>query len=170
PPVTDEFAVIIADRRDDLASITGRIDTAADVDVVLMVPRSVRALRDATVWPHIAAHVRRRGIVLRVASPRGDIRAFARANGIPAATSLRGLRRSRTHRLAVGEREFTAPGVPVRTALRAGLFGVMLFGIFFTACSTIPPATIVLVPRSEAMTETMVATLNPVIELGDVEN
>ncbi|MQA00503.1 MAG: hypothetical protein GEU80_14435 [Dehalococcoidia bacterium] len=170
PPVTDEFAVIIADRRDDLASITGRIDTAADVDVVLMVPRSVRALRDATVWPHIAAHVRRRGIVLRVASPRGDIRAFARANGVPAATSLRGLRRSRTHRVAVGEREFAVPGQPVRTALRAGLFGVMLFGIFFTACYTIPSATIVLVPRSEEVTESMVATLNPIVDVGDVEN
>jgi len=74
--------VMVARRDDDLAALIGRIDTAPDIDLVLVVPRQARALREATVWAHVSAHVRRRGIALGVVSPRGDVRAHARANGL----------------------------------------------------------------------------------------
>ena len=50
---------LIAKPDDDAASIIGRIDTADDVQLVLMVPRNARELRDPNAWSHIAAHVRR---------------------------------------------------------------------------------------------------------------
>ncbi|MQC17939.1 MAG: hypothetical protein DWG80_02555 [Chloroflexi bacterium] len=63
--------MVVATGEDDVASVVGRIDVADSPEVILIVRRDARALRRPSAWPHIAAHVRRRGIELGVVSPRG---------------------------------------------------------------------------------------------------
>ena len=80
-------ATIVARRDDDWLAVTGRIDTATEPDIMLLVPRGARALRSAAAWAHVAAHVRRRGIALGVVS-RARRRARARARQRAASSAL----------------------------------------------------------------------------------
>src|SRR5690606_26398447 len=77
-------AVVIATAEDDVSSVVGRIDTADSPEVILIVRRDARAFRRGTAWPHVAAHVRRRGIELGVVAPRAEVRSHAKANGLKA--------------------------------------------------------------------------------------
>ena len=165
---TDLGTTIVATAADDVASIVGRIDTAAEVDVVLVVPRRARLLRQPGTWAHVAAHVRRRGITLRVLAARRDVRADARANGLAAAASLRSLRRARRRRVTVGEREFELPAMPGPTLLRfIALFGVVALA-FIGGCYAVPTAEIVIVPPSTVMTASASVRVNPIAEGIDV--
>ena len=167
PDSTGAGVTIVATSRDDVASILGRIDTAEDIEVVLVVPRAARALRQPAAWAHIAAHVRRRGITLHVVAARGGVRSEARANGLPAARSLRGLRRNR-RRVTVGEREFEIPGVPWGSLARAGGMLIVVGSAAGFACLTVPSAEIVIVPPSEPMTRTLRVHVNPIVDEPDV--
>jgi len=162
-----ESAVVVASADDDVASVVGRIDTADSAEVVLVVRRDARALRRATAWPHIAAHVRRRGIELGVVSPRGDVRAYARDNGLRAARGPRGLR-SRERQIRIGEREFPLPAIPWASLLR-GVVALAIFGVLFSvACYQIPTAQVYLVPASEEFQATGSARPNAVVASSDL--
>ena len=168
PDRDGRLVTIVASFRDDVASILGRIDTAEEIEVVLVVPRAARALRQPAAWAHIAAHVRRRGISLYVVAARGGVRSEARANGLPAARSLRGRRRGR-RRFTVGEREFELPGMPWGGLARAGAVLLFVGAAAGVACLTVPSAEIVIVPPSEPMTRTLRVRVNPVAAEPDVE-
>ncbi len=160
-------ATIVARRDDDWLAVTGRIDTATEPDIMLLVPRGARALRSAAAWAHVAAHVRRRGIALGVVSPRGDVRAHARANGLRAARSTRGLRRG-PWRLRLGARVFTIPKPRLGSSLR-GLFllaAVALAGV--AACYQLPSARIVIVPASEPISREAQVRPQPLTEAPDI--
>ncbi len=159
---------LVARRDDDLSSLIGRIDTASDIEIVLFVPRQARALREATVWAHVAAHVRRRGLSLGVVSPRGDVRAHARANVLRAARSPGGLRRG-PWRLRFGSREFLVPRPQMGTLTRGVLLVVAVVFAGVTACYMIPSAQIVVVPRSEPFSLETQVRLQPLLQEPDLE-
>ncbi|MDO9443976.1 MAG: hypothetical protein Q7K37_01570, partial [Dehalococcoidia bacterium] len=115
-----DAVVVTASRYDDVPAVIGRIDVAASNEVVLIVPRDVRALRRANAWPHLAAYARRSGITLGVIADRRDVRAHARAHGLPAASSLQGLRLTRV-RGALRDGDAGTPGGRMR--LQIGIVG-----------------------------------------------
>ncbi len=160
-------ATLVARRDDDLAALIGRIDTAPDIDLVLVVPRQARALREPAVWAHVAAHVRRRGIALGVVSPRGDVRAHARANALRAARTPRGLGRG-PWRLRLGSREFVVPRPRLGAATRGALLLVAVALAGVTACYAVPSARIVVVPPSEPFTRSAEVRLQPLLSAPDL--
>ncbi|MCY4640972.1 MAG: baseplate J/gp47 family protein [Chloroflexi bacterium] len=147
--------------------MVGRIDTATEPDIMLFVPRRARALRSATAWAHVAAHVRRRGISLGIVSPRGDVRANARANGLRAARSPRGLRRG-PWRLQLGGRRFLIPKPRLGSSFRGLLLlaAVALAGV--AACYQLPSARIAVVPASEPFSRQAQVRPQPLTETPDV--
>ncbi len=167
--VLEEGATIVARGEDDAASITGRIDTAPDVNVVLVVPRQARRLRQAGAWPHLAAHARRHGITLRVVSPRGDVRRHARNNGLRAVRRPGQLRSGQGLRLRVGDSIVRVPAPPVGPFLRVGVVGVVIAGGFVAACYQVPSATIMVAPNSETYTASRELQLSPVAQDTDLD-
>ena len=162
-------AAIIATGDDDVASITGQIEVASQLEVILIVPRGARPMRDPAMWPHLAAHARRRGVELLVVSPRRDVRAHAADNGLRAATSIRRVRRAAHYRFNVGNRTFKVPHMQWGRWLRGGLLVVGIGAIGIVACYAVPTAEIVIVPVSIEIRTTVTARLDPLAEAPDLE-
>jgi hypothetical protein len=161
--------VITAEHDDDAASIIGRINTAEEIDLVLMVPRSARGLRDSTVWPHIAAHVRRNGIMLSVVAARRSVRLAVADNGLRVAGSLRALRRQRSRRLRLGAREFELSGLRVLGLVRWLAVPVIVAAGIGAVCYSVPTAEIVIVPPSEPFAQTATVRVDAVADEADLE-
>lgn len=166
-PFEDESAVVVATVEDDVASVVGRIDIADSPEVILVVRRDVRALRRATAWPHIAAHVRRRGIELAVVSPRGDVRSHARANGLRSARTPGGLRPRRYYISALG-RDLIIPPVPWGRIIRGSMIVVALGTIGVVGCYRVPSAQVTIIPASEEIVAVGEARPNAVVERSDL--
>ncbi len=160
-------AAIVARRDDDLASIIGRIDTATEIELVLIVPRAARRLRTPGVWPRLSAHVRRRGIALAVVAARRDVRYQARASGFHAVRSLRGLRP--LLRVRVGAREFDLPAVRPGRVLRWLVPPALLVAASVSACYVVPSAEVVIVPPAESFTRSVTVRIDPVAETPDID-
>ena len=160
---------IVADQDDNLATVMGRIDFAEDPELVLIVPRRARALRDPGVWPRLAAHARRRGISLGVVAARRDVRNHAQNSGLEAAGSLRALRRPRFRRVQVGAREFDLPRLRPFRALRWLALPALAGALFVTACYVVPSAEIVIVPPAEPFTRSTLVRIDPVADEADLE-
>ncbi|MSP22420.1 MAG: hypothetical protein EXR66_05320 [Dehalococcoidia bacterium] len=82
---------VLLERGDDVATVLGRIEAAADPEVVLVVPRGVASVRTAPAWARLSGHVRRRGLTLRVVAARAEVRGYARQTGLGAARTWQGL-------------------------------------------------------------------------------
>jgi hypothetical protein len=162
-------AAIVASADDDVASITGRIDIASDLEVVLIVPRGARALRDPAPWPHLAAHARRRGVDLLVVSPRRDVRAHATDNGLRAGSSIGRVRRAPQHRFSIGGRSFTVPRMNLGRWVRGALLAVGIAAIGIVGCYAVPSAEIVIVPVSNPVSTTVSARLDPLADEPDIQ-
>lgn len=163
----DESAVIVATADDDVASVVGRIDIADAPEVILVVRRDVRALRRPTAWPHIAAHVRRRGIELAVVSPRSDVRAHARANGLRSSRTPGGLRPQRYYISALGQ-DLVIPPVPWGRIVRGSMIVVALGTIGVVGCYRVPSAQVTIIPASEEISASDEARPNAVVERSDL--
>ena len=162
-------ATVVAQADDGILDVVDRIEAANNLEVVLVVPRDVRSLRDPAAWPHIAAVAKRNTLALGVVAARGDVRSFARQNGLPAAASISGVVRSPTHRLRLGDREFYIPRMAWGGAFRAVLLVAGLWLLGFVACNTIPSAEVVIVPASEEVTASIRMRLNPIANVADLE-
>lgn len=161
---------MIAQPDDDVASVAGRLDAATDAHVVLVVPRRVSALREAMAWPYLAAHARRRGLVLRVVATRAEVRRHAQRAGLEAAGSFRALRRGGRYHLSLGSRDFLLPAGSIGALLHGGgtlLAVAMLVG---GACYFVPAAKVVVVPPSQPLTAYVEVRLNPLAEESDVQS
>ena len=155
---------LIAKPDDDAASIIGRIDTADDVQLVLMVPRNARELRDPNAWSHIAAHVRRHGIALGVIAARRDVRHHAQDNGLAVAGSSGGLRRLRPPTMRVGAREFPIPRLNVLALIRWLILLVAVATALIATCYVLPEAQIVIVPPSKPFTSSSEVRVDPLAD------
>ena len=162
-----EAAVVVATGEDDVASVVGRIDIADSPEVILIVRRDARALRRATAWPHIAAHVRRRGIELGVVSPRNDVRSHAKANGLKASRTPNGLKPTVEYVDVMGRR-VEVPPVPWGRIVQGAMILFALSTITFMACYRVPSATITIVPPSEPVTASGTARANALADDNDV--
>ncbi len=163
-PFTDDTVVVTAVADDDVPSVIGRIDLAVADQVVLVVPREVRALRRANAWPHLAAHARRNGITLGVIADRAEVRAHAKAHGLPAATAIRGLRGARP-RGSVRDGDAGTPAWGMR--IRLAVLALSVAAAVLVACYRVPSATVVIVPPSETYVVSRQAQVNAVIDASD---
>lgn len=165
----DGRGTVVARADDGILDVVDRIEATGTTEVVLMVPREARALRDPAAWPHIAAVAKRNALALGVVAARGEVRGYARQNGLPAAASVGGVVRSSHHQMRLGDREFHIPRVAWGGLIRAGVLGVGLYVVAIVACNTIPSAEIVIVPASEEMTASGRLRLSPIASEPDIE-
>lgn len=166
--LTGDSALVIATADDDVASVVGRIDTAESPEVMLVVRRDAKALRQPSAWPHIAAYVRRRGIELGVVAPRADVRNHAKVNGLRAARSPGGLH-PQVEYLDIMGRRVVVPPVPWGRIVRGSMIIVALSTVTFLACYRVPSATITIVPPSEVATATGSARANALTDNNDLD-
>lgn len=152
---------IVADRNDDASSVIGHMDVAREVDLLLVVPRRAHRLRDAIEWSHIAAHVRQRGLHLRVLTSRGDVRQYAEDAGISAARTIRGLRPRSALRLPLGSRNFVLRMPPIAPILQAVVLVTVIVLAIGAVWTYVPSAEILIAPPSESLTTTTRVRLNP---------
>jgi len=171
PPSADSStrATVVARADDGILDVVDRIEAAGTPEVVLVVPREARALRDPASWPHIAAVAKRNVLALGVVAPRGDVRSYARQNGLPAATSVGRVVRSPHHRITLGDREFYVPRIAWGGLIRGAVLVAGLWVVGLVACNTIPSAEVVIVPASEEVSSSMRVRLNPIADEPDLE-
>ena len=155
---------IAAGRDDDASSIIGRLDTAEEVEVLLVVPRRAHGLRDAMVWPRIAAHVRQRGLALRVLASRREVRQHAESAGLPSARTVRGLRPRPALRLPLGAREVVLRAPPLAPLLKFAGFAAVVVVVVGALAFYVPSADIVVAPPAEPLSGSLRVRLNPVAE------
>ena len=162
-------ATVVARREDDASSIIGRIDTASEVEVLLVVPRRARGLREAMAWPRIAAFARQRGISVHVLASRRDVRQHALNAGLRAARTSTGLREMPTLRIPLGPRELTLRPPSLTPLLRLAAFAaipVLAFGAF---AYYVPSADIFIAPPGEPLTTSVRVHISPVGETSIAE-
>ncbi len=169
-PMRDPYATVIAADDDDLASVTGRIDTAPAMNVVLVIPARARGLREAGIWPHVAAHVRRRGIALGVVCTRRDVRGYARENGLAAARSIARLFAPARRRVAFGDYAVVIPHLPARRVSTAVIALALVVAVGFVGCVAVPSAQVVLVPQGQALTTSLQVRLSTIANTSDLSN
>ncbi len=167
-PTMPSSSVIVARPEDDVASVTGKIDTAEFIDVVLVVPRAARRLRQPSAWAHLAAHARRRGMVLRVVSPRRDVRAHARANGLRAVSRLRQLQRTGLQ-VTIGGHTLRAPRIRFGGIFRLVAIVAVVGALALLVLYRVPSATITIVPEAEEFTTSREVRVSPVADSSDIE-
>ncbi|MBT5773901.1 MAG: hypothetical protein HOH95_05945, partial [Dehalococcoidia bacterium] len=170
PTVDDsDQATVVVSAMDDVLAVVERIEATGASEVILRVPREARALRDPAAWPHIAAVAKRNSMALGVVTPRGDVRSHARQNGLHAAGSTGKVTRAPHHQMALGDRTFYLPRLPLGGLIRTALLVVGTYALVIIGCSTIPSAEIVIVPASEETTVSERVRLNPVADDPDLE-
>ena len=162
-------ATILAGRDDDALAIIGRVEEASEVEILLVVPRGARGLRDEMAWPRIAAHARQRGLRLRVLASRREVRQHAAGAGLAAARTLRGLRPRRALRLRLGASELTLRAPPIAPLLRLAAFAAAAAVPIGAAALFVPSADILVAPPSEPLGGSLRVHLNPVAET-DIAN
>ena len=155
---------VVVSADDDLASVIGKIDTADQPDVLLVVPREARTMREPMVWPRITAHAQRRGITVRVLAARRAVANDARAAGLQGSRSVRGLRGPRTLRVPIGAREFRLHVPALGPLLRGAVFIAVVLVVIGGACYTVPSAEIVIEPPSTFVTASATVRINPVAD------
>ena len=162
-------ATVVARREDDANSVVGRIETASEVEVLLVVPRRARGLRDAMAWPRIAAYARQRGVTVHVLASRRDVREHALNAGLSTARTPRGLRPTPTLRLPLGPRELSLRVPPITPLLRLVAFAAIPVLVFGAAAYYVPSADIFIAPPGEPLSSTARVHLNPVEETNIAE-
>ncbi|MDE2695179.1 MAG: baseplate J/gp47 family protein [Chloroflexota bacterium] len=162
-------ATVVARREDDANSIIGRIDTASEVEVLLVVPRRARGLREAMAWPRIAAYARQRGLTVHVLASRRDVRQHALNAGLRAARTSTGLRDMPTLRIPLGPRELTLRPPPLTPLLRLAAFAAIPVLAFGAIAYYVPSADIFIAPPGEPLTTSVRAHISPVGETNIAE-
>jgi len=166
---TPEAGVAVLVRPDDdVATVLGRIDAAERMDVVVVVPRRARTMRQASAWVHVAAHARQRGLNVKVLAARGDVRAHAASSGLRAARTARGLR-DRHPGVEVGGLRVPLPALSVGRVVRLALLFAFASAALVVACYTVPSAEIVLVPVTSEVVERQTVRVNPLVLDPDVD-
>ena len=155
---------VVVSGDDDLASVIGKIDTADQPDILLVVPREARSMREPMVWPRIVAHAQRRGITVRVLAARRDVANAARAAGLRGSRSARGLRGPRTLRVPIGAREFRLRAPNFGPLLRGAAFIAVVLVVIGGACYAVPSAEIVIEPSSTSAMASATVRINPVAD------
>ena len=157
-------ATIVAGREDDANAIIGRIEIASEVEVLLVVPRRARRLRDAMAWPRIAAYSRQRGLSIRVIASRREVREHALNSGLSTARTPRGLRPAPTLRLPLGPRVLTLRLPPLTPLLRFAAVAAVPILLVGAAVYYVPSADVFIAPPGEPLTRSVRVQLNPVEE------
>jgi hypothetical protein len=169
PEAAEPHGTVIATAEDDVGSVLGRLDAAAETELLLVVPKEARAFRDPMAWPHIATHARRNGLEIRVLAARGDVATHARSAGLRAARNIRGLQDRKAWRVPVGDRDLVLHAPSAGRVLRGSAAVLFMLGVLGGACYFVPSAEVVLEPPTFPARASATLRLNPVADETDLD-
>ena len=154
-------SVVQIDRREELAGICGRVDTAPTFAVVIHAPGGNRQLSTELGIRRLQRHADESGKIIAVATPNSALAARARQAGIPVARKPEHVRWD-----AGGRRVMHVFGHNLRVP-RLGRYVqvLLLFGVALVvlggAVTAAPAATLTVYPPTETITRTITITADP---------
>lgn len=151
-------SVILIDRREDIAGVCGRVDTAPTFAVVIHAPEGNRQLATELGIRRLQRHVEESGKVIAIATPNVALAGRARQAGIPVARRPEHVRWDSGGRrvIRIGGRSFATPRVG-RYVQAAVILGIALVFVVLTVTMA-PSATVVAYPPTETLSKTVTIT------------
>lgn len=164
-PVDDSSSslasVILIDRREDIAGICGRVDTAPTFAVVLHAPAGNRQLATELGVRRLQRHVEESGKVIAIATPNVALASRARQVGIPVARRPEHVRwdSGGRHVLRLPGRTLALP----RLGRYLQAVVILGFALVFVvlALTMAPSATVTAYPPTETLSKTVQITASP---------
>jgi hypothetical protein len=151
-------SVVVIDRREDIAGICGRVDTAPTFAVVLHAPGGNRQLATELGIRRLQRHAEESGKVIAIATSNVALSSRARQVGIPVARRPEHVRWDAPGRrvVRVGHKSLAAPafGRYVQAGVLIGVAAVFIVLLLTMA----PSAKIVAYPPTETLTKTITIT------------
>jgi hypothetical protein len=167
---SDGLATVVhIDRREDIAGVCGRIDTAPTFAVVIHAPRGNRQLTTELGMRRLQRHVEETGKAVAIATSSVSLSSRARQVGIPVARKPQHVRWDSGGRtvLRLPGHSLVIPNVGrYFQALTIIAIAILAVGLAFTLG---PSATVVAYPPSETVTRTVTITASPAFEDIDVD-
>jgi spore coat protein U-like protein len=154
-------SVVLIDRREEIAGVCGRVDTAPTFAVVIHAPKGNRQLSTELGMRRLRRHVEESGKVVAIATTNSALSARARLVGIPVARKPEHVRWDSGGRrvLRLFGRTLRAPvmGRYAQVGLLFALTAVFL-GLAVTAA---PAATLTVYPATETLSRVITITASP---------
>ncbi len=151
-------SVILIDRREDIAGVCGRVDTAPTFAVVIHAPEGNRQLATELGIRRLQRHVEESGKVIAIATPNVALAGRARQAGIPVARRPEHVRWDSGGRrvIRIAGRSFATPRVG-RYIQAAVILAIALIFVILTVTMA-PSATVVAYPPTETLSKTVTIT------------
>jgi hypothetical protein len=155
---SDLASVVLIDRREDIAGICGRVDTAPTFAVVVHAPDGNRQLATELGIRRLQRHVEDAGKVMAIATPNVALAGRARQNGIPVARRPEHVRWDSGGRRVVrlAGRSFATPRLG-RYVQAAIILAIALVFVVLTVTMA-PSATVTAYPPTETLSKTVTIT------------
>lgn len=154
-------SVVQIDRREELAGICGRVDTAPTFAVVIHAPKGNRQLSTELGIRRLQRHADESGKVIAVATSNSALSARARQAGIPVARKPEHVRWDSGGRRVVRLFGHTLRVPRLGRYVQVGLLGVVALLFAAAALTAAPAATLTVYPSTETITRTITITALP---------
>ncbi len=162
-------SVVLVNRREDVATICGRLDTAPTFAVVVHAPDGNRSLGTELGMRRLQRHADEAGKVLAVATGSSSLSTRARQLGIPVARKPENVRWEAGGRrvLGFGRRTLVLPALG--RYLQVAAIAVCFLLFVALALTLAPSAEVIAIPPIETLSEAVTITADPEAEEIDLE-
>ena len=163
-------SVILVDRREDVATICGRIDTAPTFAVVVHAPHGNRSLSTELGMRRLQRHADEAGKVLAVATGSSSLGTRARQLGIPVSRNPEHVRWDAGGRrvLGFGRRTIALPNMG--RYLQVGAIAVFGVALGLLALTVAPSADVIVTPPVQTLSEAVTITADPSVDEIDLDS
>jgi hypothetical protein len=157
-----EYATIVVERDDRLATICGKLDGAGFPDVVVRIPHGNSELSTAVGMRLLMRHADRGGKSIVIVTRRQPVRQIARAEGQPYSGSERRVRFGRRSGVQALLGGLDLPVPAVSNIIWLGALLVVLGGLAALIFCVLPDASVTLFPATAAVSQESVFSLDSV--------
>lgn len=163
-------SVILVDRREDVATICGRIDTAPTFAVVIHAPQGNRSLSTELGMRRLQRHADEAGKVLAVATGSSALGTRARQLGIPVSRRPENVRWDAGGRRVLGFGRHTVVLPALGRYLQVAAIAVFGAALGLLALTVAPSADVIVTPPVETLSEAVTITADPNADEIDLES
>jgi hypothetical protein len=151
-------SVILIDRREDIAAVCGRVDSAPTFAVVIHAPNGNRPLSTELGMRRLRRHAEDSGRVIAVATGNAALASRARQVGIPVARRPNQVRWDAGGRqvMRLGSKSFLVP--PVARPLQLAVIAGVALALVVLALVLAPSAKVIAYPNTETIERTVTIT------------
>ncbi|MGH2608926.1 MAG: baseplate J/gp47 family protein [Tepidiformaceae bacterium] len=163
-------SVILVDRREDVATICGRIDTAPTFAVVVHAPHGNRSLSTELGMRRLQRHADEAGKVLAVATGSSSLGTRARQLGIPVSRRPENVRWDAGGRRVLGFGRHTVALPALGRYLQVAAIAVFGAALGLLALTVAPSADVIVTPPVQTLSEAVTLTVDPSADEIDLDS